>query len=266
VVLDLLIEYPTSSFQQAMKLSEHELIAFVGGGGKTTALQFLAKELTTSKKKVTLTTTTKMLLKQLCFQGEYIISGNYLKIEETISSLTNSKKLIALGKEQISEEKIGGFPPEWIDKLWNLGKVDYLVVEADGSRGKSLKAPAHHEPQIPLESTLVVSVIGLDILNKRLTTEFVHRPELVSLICDAAPGSIITTAIISKLVVHPFGLKKGVPSKARFIPLINKIDTIRDWLVARSLALEIFRADSNIESIILSSFIQNSFSVVRRCN
>lgn len=262
----MLIEYPTSSFQQAMNLSARELVAFIGGGGKTTALQCLAKELSASQKKVVLTTTTKMLLKQLCLQGECVISGNYLEIEEIIYGLTDSKPMTALGKEQVSKEKIGGLPPEWVDRLWNLDKVDYLVVEADGSRGKSLKAPAGHEPQVPGKATLVVPVVGLDILNKRLTTEFVHRPEIVSLLCDAAPGSVITNGIISKLIVHPLGLKKGVPDRARLIPLINKVDLAADWSIARSLALEIFKVDKNIESVVLSSFLQNSFSVIRRCN
>ncbi|HAG08561.1 MAG: hypothetical protein XD78_0412 [Desulfotomaculum sp. 46_296] len=262
----MLIEYPTSSFRQAMNLSPRELVAFVGGGGKTTALQCLAKELYASKKKVALTTTTKMLLKQLYFQGGCIISGDYIEIEEKVSSRNGSIPLIALIKEQMSQEKICGLPPEWVDRLWNLDKVDYLVVEADGSRGKSLKAPANHEPQIPGEATLVVPVVGLDILNKRLTAEFVHRPELVSLLCDAAQGSVIITGTISKIIVHPLGLKKGVPAGARFIPLINKVDVAEDWSVARTLAIEIFKSDKDIERVILASFIQNSFSVIRRSN
>jgi len=45
----LLVEYPTSSFRQAISLSERELVAFVGGGGKTIALQCLTEKLFCAK-------------------------------------------------------------------------------------------------------------------------------------------------------------------------------------------------------------------------
>ena len=43
---------------------------------------------------------------------------------------------------------------------------------------RPVKAPAAHEPVIPLEATLVVPVVGLDALEGPID-EVAHRPELV---------------------------------------------------------------------------------------
>ena len=52
-----------------------------------------------------------------------------------------------------------------------------LLIEADGSRQRPLKAPADMEPAIPEFIKTVVVVAGLPGLGKPLTEEFVHRPQ-----------------------------------------------------------------------------------------
>ena len=42
-----------------------------------------------------------------------------------------------------------GLSPASVDRLWAHGLADYLVVEADGSRGLPFKAFGPHEPQVP---------------------------------------------------------------------------------------------------------------------
>ena len=55
-----------------------------------------------------------------------------------------------------------------------------LLIEADGSHQKSLKAPAAYEPPIPEFTDAVVVVAGLSALGKPLTDEHVHRAEIFS--------------------------------------------------------------------------------------
>ena len=50
-----------------------------------------------------------------------------------------------------------------------------LLNEPDGSRGRGFKAPAPHESAIPPETTLVVPVVGADVLGQPLDAEHVHR-------------------------------------------------------------------------------------------
>ena len=57
--------------------------------------------------------------------------------------------------------------------------ADFIIAEADGSRGLPIKAPATHEPVIPPASALVVAVAGLSALGRPLD-EVCHRPELAA--------------------------------------------------------------------------------------
>ena len=41
-------------------------------------------------------------------------------------------------------------------------------MEGDGAKGKSFKAPREYEPVIPIETTLVIPVLGVDALGQPL--------------------------------------------------------------------------------------------------
>src|SRR5262249_57619382 len=64
-----------------------------------------------------------------------------------------------------------------------------ILDEADGSRTRPFKAPADHEPVIPEETTLVIAVVGADVLGQPLDGEHVHRPARVSALRGGAPGA-----------------------------------------------------------------------------
>lgn len=54
--------------------------------------------------------------------------------------------------------------------------ADYVLVEADGSRGLPLKAHLSHEPVLPQEAGQVIAVLGLTGLGRPIA-EAAHRPE-----------------------------------------------------------------------------------------
>lgn len=97
----------------------------------------------------------------------------------------------------------------------------------------------------------MVPVVGLDVLGRPLTAEFVHRPEIAARIAEVAPGSPVTSAVVSKIVAHPAGLGKGVPPRARVVPLINKVDGPSDRPAARQLAEVLL--STGIEQVVLAS-------------
>src|SRR5262249_4205924 len=111
-----------------------------------------------------------------------------------------------------------------------------LLNEADGSRMRPFKAPADHEPVIPEETTLVVPVVGADILGRSLDAEHVHRPELVSALSGAPLGTPITPAIVARVLAHPDGGRKGVPARARVVVMINKVERLVDRAPAHETA------------------------------
>ena len=69
--------------------------------------------------------------------------------------------------------------------------ADYVLVEADGSRGLPLKAHLAHEPVIPACANQTIQVLGLTGLGRRIC-DAAHRPERYAELCGAAVNDIAT--------------------------------------------------------------------------
>lgn len=244
----------------ALGLGEKELVAFTGGGGKTTALRRLALELAGAGQTVVAATTTKVHREQFAGLGEVAVCRDYRSLLVELRRLLAPGEAVAAGRGITPEGKLAGLPAEWVDELWRTGIAAYLLVEADGSRGRSLKAPAEHEPVIPGAATLVVPVLGVDVVGRPLTSEFVHRPEIVARIAGVARGSLVTPAVAGRVVLHPEGLGKGVPSGARLVPLLNKVDGPAGLAAARQLAE--FLLSAGLERVVLASCDKEQFCCV----
>jgi molybdenum cofactor cytidylyltransferase len=100
-----------------------------------------------------------------------------------------------------------------------------LLIEADGSRQKALKAPGEHEPVIPDFVDFVVVVAGLSALNQPLGADVVHRPEIFGSLSGLQVGESITSLALAKALSHPDGGLKNIPSRARRVVLLNQADT-----------------------------------------
>jgi molybdenum cofactor cytidylyltransferase len=100
-----------------------------------------------------------------------------------------------------------------------------LLIEADGSRGKPLKAWAEYEPPIPSFVELVVQVVGLTGLGKRLIEENIHRHEIFSNLSGLGIGESITSESLAHILGHAKGGLKNIPENARRVVLLNQADT-----------------------------------------
>ena len=69
--------------------------------------------------------------------------------------------------------------------------ADYVLVEADGSRGLPLKAHLSHEPVLPQEAGQVIAVLGLTGLGRPIA-EAAHRPERYAGLAGCTPEDIAT--------------------------------------------------------------------------
>ncbi len=107
-----------------------------------------------------------------------------------------------------TENKLLGSSLSDLSLLWAKGWTDYLIVEADGSARRPIKAPNQNEPVVPLESTCFVSVFGLSALGQPLHSNRAFRPMLTRL-TGIHPGTPITAEGLAKLATHPWGGSKA---------------------------------------------------------
>ena len=236
---------------EALNLKKRAFISLVGAGGKSTLFKRLAEELLLKNKRMILTTTTKMFARQLApfiKKGRLIEGHDEETIRESIRKyfFVESKRgrLAVIGKKKIEdngEEKVSGPPPDWLDKWWEDKLADYFLVEADGAAGRPVKAPAPHEPVIPLSTTDLIGVIGIDALGLYLLEENVFRSEIFSRLTGLNLGEKVGIEALAFLICHPEGLFKGAPPGCHCHLFINKAENAEDQKRAEELAFQVLK-------------------------
>jgi probable selenium-dependent hydroxylase accessory protein YqeC len=235
---------------EALGVSGDDVVALVGGGGKTSAMFRLAREIVDKGGTVITTTTTRIFAAQIALAPSHVPAGDATR-ERVAAALAQHRHTLVVGATNPRDGKADGISLELFTSLrrWFPGVA--IVNEADGSRMRPFKAPAAHEPVIPVETTLVVPVVGADVLGKTLDAESVHRAELVSALSGASLGSTITPEVVARVLAHRDGGLKGVPPGARVVVVINKVETLADRGLAHETA-ERLLGESRIESVVLA--------------
>jgi probable selenium-dependent hydroxylase accessory protein YqeC len=229
------------------------VVSLVGGGGKTSAMFALGRHFAKGGARVLAATTTRILDPERASGREGRGFGKRLVMEDPASSagrelLRSASSPLVLGSRS-EGGKLLGVAPEDIDALADL--FDLILVEADGSRGLPIKAPASHEPVLPGSSALVIGVIGLDALGRPMDGRTVHRPELFGPLVGCAPGELITAAHLARLVASSEGLFKGAPEGSLRVVLLNKADLAASALAAS--CREAIIAESCVDEVVLGA-------------
>ncbi len=209
---------------EALRVGSGDVVSLVGAGGKTTILYGLVTELRRLGVTVVATTTTHTQAPDSPTTAPPIVFAseeeNWL---QSVRARLDRYGAVTVVDARKREDKLKGLQPEDIDPL--RGMADCVIIEADGARGRSLKAPASHEPVVPDWSTATIVVAGLDVLGCRLDEESVHRLEIVSELSQVSVGSPIVEEVIALAIVR--GYFPTIPRGSRRIPFLNKVDDAR---------------------------------------
>lgn len=221
---------------EAFDLGPEEVISLVGGGGKTTLMFALARQLTEAGYRVITTTTTKIFEPSPWESPCVVLLGDRLAWSSSLQRPLDTQLHLTAASERIPEQKLRGLSPEIIREIKELDLAPYILIEADGAKHHPAKAPNATEPVIPEFTTLVIPVIGIEALGSRLTEDVVFRSELAAKLLQMPLGSLLSAEALATLITHRQGMAKGSPPNARIIPFINKIDLIPNLNQAFSLA------------------------------
>ena len=236
---------------EALNIAADEVVALVGGGGKTTAMFRLARETVERGGHAITTTTTKIFAAQIALAPAHVDAAAATR-DAIAAPLATHRHVLVIGASDPDTGKADGVSVELFRRLREWFPGACILNEADGSRMRPFKAPAEHEPVIPEETTLVVPVVGADVFGKPLDAEHVHRPQLVSALSGAPLGATITPEIVATVLAHPEGGCKGVPRGARVVALINKVETLADSKPAHETAERLLR-DPKIQAVVLAT-------------
>ena len=219
---------------EALRLDRNARAALVGGGGKTTALFQLARELLSQSESVLVTTTTHLGSWQSAQADHHFI---LLAAASYLPTHLPPGVLLFSGPPS-GEERLSGLDKAAIQALFTLAEAHRLplLVEADGSRRLPLKAPAAHEPVIPGWANTVVVTVGMSGLGQPLNADWVQRPEIFARLAGLPTGEAISIEALARVLCHPQGGLKGIPPAARRIVLLNQADTPERQAAAGRLA------------------------------
>jgi molybdenum cofactor cytidylyltransferase len=223
----------TASLTRALGLERPPgVVAIVGGGGKSSLMFALAGAL---PGRTVMTTTTRIFAAQMDLALEVCTLAD-AGWRDRLDTFEES--LLVVGR--VEGDRAVGVPRELPAELCRRDGIDQVVVEADGSRMRPVKAPAAHEPVIPDATGLLVAVAGIDALSGPIR-EVAHRPERVGAITGLDPEQTMTPDALARLLTAPEGGLKGAPPAARVAVLINKVESPAQRDAARRVARGILR-------------------------
>lgn len=202
---------------------ESGVIAFVGGGGKTTAMLRIAHALC-ARGRVLVTTSTHIYPPQ---GMPVLLDPSALRVAQALGRMHP----VCVGIQEASGKLTApAIPFETLAEM-----ADYVLVEADGAKGKPLKAPAAHEPVLPINCSHVIAVAGLDGIGRPIR-EAAFRPELYAGILGCDPSQPVTPADAAKVLCSELGQYKDIREPMRFSVLLNKADDAGRLETAREVA------------------------------
>lgn len=240
----------------AIPVSEESRIAFVGAGGKSTAMFRLAHQAhEKGVRTILLSATTHLAMEQLAWADRHLVVTTPEDLRELAGEPLDG--VVLLTGEPGEDMRAQGISLELISEVDQLAreKSAALLVEADGSRLRPLKAPADHEPVIPAWVGEVVVVAGMSGLGQTLTSDTVHRPHLFGELSKLQPGELIGPDSLVRVLVSEDGGLKGMPPAARRVALLNQCDSPTLAAQAKQMSGKLL---SSYGQVVVSQFASSS--------
>ena len=239
---------------KALRTESSPCVAFIGAGGKTTAMFELARQLSSP---VIVTATSHLGVWQIPFADKHIITDTPAALEK----IEHGSQGVILVTGSIDKDRttpINANLMDWLRQFCGYLSIP-LLIEADGARQKPLKAWADHEPSIPSFVDQVLQVAGLAGLGKLLNDEYVHRPELFSRLSGLQVGETITPDALTRVLEHAEGGLKNIPRAARRVALLNQTDTPEIQAIAHGIGQRLLSA---YHSVVISNLKQEKIFAV----
>lgn len=198
----------TGELRQILNIQKG-VTAIIGSGGKTSLMLHLCRELPGT---VIVCTST------------HILPPENLPLEtEPLTTMPHEKLCAGTWTDQ---GKLTS-PVNSFEALASL--ADYVLVEADGSRGLPLKAHLPHEPVIPACANQVIQVLGLSGIGRSIR-EAAHRPALFARLCGVSEDDPATPALAARVL-----RKEHLYTQV----LLNQADTPEARAAGRELAADL---------------------------
>ena len=244
---------------QALRIEEYPQMAFVGGGGKSSTLFRLARDYA---RPALLSTSTHLGKEQSELADRHLV----LEVGEPLEELEISQpsgSLLITGPLQPDGRwtSPGNLTLVKLSDLAREAELPFLV-EADGSRGLPLKAPAEHEPAIPDFVDQVVVVAGLSGLGESLSAARVHRPEIFAELAEMQIGDTVEMGHVERVLSGARGGLKNIPPRSRKVALFNQAEMAAEISQIKKASLGLLK---HFDAVLAGAMHNKEAPIAGRC-
>ncbi len=240
---------------EALGLDSARVISLTGAGGKTSLMFALGREFADAGERVLLTTTTKISTREAECLGPPAVAPDLTALESGKMPGTFAAIVACSGWNERGDRALG-FPADAVDRATKRSDFDRIILEADGSARRPLKAPAEHEPVVPSSTDVMISVAGLSGIGGMLDEAHLFRSRLWAEMTDAAMGAPVTSKDLALVVSHEYGLSKGLPEGATWTVFLNQADDHRRKSEARQVLSLVSAQGGKQPNLIVSGSLQ----------
>ncbi len=224
---------------EALGIKTGQVVAFVGAGGKTTAIWRLLHEVDGP---AVFTTTTKIMEPVLPPGGGLMLSPR--PHPARLCDLLARAPRLVLAAGRLPEEyqpaaghsvpslpcKLDGLPANVLDDLvaecgLRCAPGPTWLVEADGAKGCGLKVPGQHEPVIPTSANSVIVCAHLNVIGQPASDKTVHRLAQAEAM-GLRQGEPITPEDFVRVLASPHAGLKDIPPSASAVALLTQRDSV----------------------------------------
>jgi probable selenium-dependent hydroxylase accessory protein YqeC len=174
------------------------------------------------------------------------------------------RHVTAVAPDAEGGSKAAGLPVAVLDVLASSRIASHVLVEADGSAGRSLKAHRDHEPVVSAKADLVIAVVGVDCLGAPMDDAHVHRAALLRERLGRPADATVTAADVSAVVLGADGWLARVAPGTEVIVFVNQADTPERLAAAQELAAAMRARDreGRLARIVVGDVRTGVFAVV----
>lgn len=253
---------PSRPLVEAFDIPRDARVAALGGGGKMTLLQAIGLEWARAGGRPLLAASARV--EQHADKG---VPGVRTVLLPPARSAWNDVRflggeLLVVGRKS---ERAGALDPlssDEIDAVARMSGADLVLVKADDARGRSLLDHLPGESFVPLTSSHVIAVAGLDAWGTPVGEETVHRHELFAEHLALEPGQRLEDDAYYAALADPSGYRALVPPGARYSVFLNKADRPVRIAVAQRIALGLI--ERGVGEVVWGDIRREEWTVVRR--
>lgn len=234
-------------------LSDHDkILAFIGGGGKTTLIQRLSKDCQSLGKKVVILSMFPYIAP---LDARIVVSGSVPSLKKKISIEIKNSKVLYVGKK-IQKNIIENFNISDLKKIFTNLPCDHIFIEADSTKGRSLSGYNRVPISIFQSIHRYINIFGADALNQQKNANWIaHQDDFWKKKKIILPMDVTKWMISHKLM----GKLSKKPIASTFY--INKVENIFIENLAIPLAKSIKL--SGIERVLIGSVFNSNLHLIK---